>query len=448
MKTAQYLPAVAGEMQDTGCRMGAVILHPASCILHQIFFLTLFLGAAISAAAGNAAEVGAPIEVAAKAEGTRSQTWASAAWCEGAKCWLLAWREGFLNEADKGSDIWCARVSADGKALDPAGIRLTKGKGLKDRPRVASDGRNFLVVWEDLSNGKAWNVYAARVSGEGKPLDADGILVAGGESNQCRPDVAFAKGNYHVAWMSFNDGYSVLNARVSPEGRLLDAKGLAIFDFKKGLSNQAISPALASNGSDLIARVDAVGDRYGGGGCAFRALDGATGGATGAIQNCEQKGETIRGSVTAGKDGFLLSYTTGVTGSRPSTINLARLDKSGAPADGALALDAYSLPKSGYLTPFLNRGRMSVGRYGIAFDGKAYLVVTELDVKGRQIAGWRVSPEGKLLDDAGKGFAIAAEPGRNEILPFAAGGPEGASLVVYSELRGADDVKVLARVVK
>jgi len=390
-----------------------------------------------------AGETGAAIEVAAKAEGSHFQTWASAAWCEGGKCWLLAWREGYLNETEKGTDIWCARVSADGKALDPAGIRLTKGKGLKDRPRVASDGKGFLVVWEDLRKGKAWNVYAARVSAEGKALDTDGVLIAGGDNNQCRPDVAFAKGNYHVAWMSYNNYYSVLNARVSPEGKLLDAKGLELFDFKKGESYQAISPSLASNGSDLIARVDAVIDRYGSGGCAIRALDGVTGNASGAITKYDQNGETNRGSLAADKDGFLLSANLGMAFGAPCRFKLARLDKTGTPVDGALDLGR---PGSGFLSPWLVRGNIPNGRCGIAFDGKDYLVVTDMGDKYRQIVGWRVSADGKMADT--KGFAIAAEPGKNEILPSAAGGPEGVVLVVYSEVRGADDTKVLARIVK
>ena len=412
-------------------------------ILLFVSMLTLLPG--VNAVAG---EVGSAIEVASKAEGTRSQTWVSAAWAEEAKCWLTVWREGFLN--DQESDIWCARVSSDGKALDPAGIRLTKGKGLKDRPRVASDGKGFLVVWEDLRNGKDFDVYAARVSSEGKLLDAENVLVSGGENNQCRPDVAFAKGNYHVAWMHFGGYYSVLNARVSPDGKLLDAKGQEVFDFKKGTSYQAINPTLISNGSDLIARCDAVTERYTNGDTTLRALDGATGSATGAIVKYKQEGfvETFSGFVSFGKDGFLLSSTKAAFGGKPSPIVLARLDKALAPADGALVADASGLPKSGYLTPFIDRGPMPVCRYGIVFDGNDYVVVSEVGVKERQIVGWRVSAEGKLQGDARRGFDIAVVPGKNEILPCVASGPKGVCLVVYSEIRGADDVKVLARIAK
>jgi hypothetical protein len=415
--------------------------------------MTTVVAALLLGSAAAATDSGAPIEVAAKAEGTRSQTWASVAWAAESKCWLVTWREGYLNEPAKGSDICCARVSAAGKALDPAGIRLTKGPGLKDRPRVVSDGKGFLVVWEDLRNGKDWDVYAARVSAEGKTLDEGGFLVAGGDGNQCRPDVAFAKSNYVAAWMSFENGYGVLCARISPEGKLLDAKGQEAFVFKKGLNYQAINPTLASGGSELIATVDAARSKTNDGDLSIRPLDAATGGAAGAILSFPSNKETFRGSaLAAGKEGFLLARCKGADGSRGSFILLARLDKNGAPMDGALTTNQYMDPKSGYIpTPLLRdkpTAKLPVGRAGVAFDGKAYLVVTEQDVKGRQITGWRVSPEGKLLDDAGKGFAIAAEPGRNEILPAVAGGPEGTCLVVYSELRGADDVKVVARIVR
>ena len=59
--------------------------------------------------------------------------------------------------------------------LDPEGILVAGGPGNQSRPRVAFDGRNFVVVWEDMRNGKSYEVYAARVSPEGKVLDAGGV---------------------------------------------------------------------------------------------------------------------------------------------------------------------------------------------------------------------------------------------------------------------------------
>jgi hypothetical protein len=207
-----------------------------------------------------ASEPESAVDVAAKSEATRAQTWASLAWCEAGKCWLAAWREGYLNEPEKGTDIWCARISGDGKPLDPAGIRLAGGKGLKDRPRIASDGKSFFVVWEDLRDGiavggKGWDVYGA----DGK-VAGIATAIAGGNGNQCRPDVAFAGGHYLVAWHAFGGNYSVPCVRVAPDGKVLDATPNLLFrGGKTTMEIAAVGSILTSNGADVLAACRLVG---------------------------------------------------------------------------------------------------------------------------------------------------------------------------------------------
>jgi hypothetical protein len=103
------------------------------------------------------------------------------------------------------------------------------------------------VVWQDLRNGKDWDVYAARVSPEGKVLDPDGILVAGGAHNQAFPRVAWDGRNFQVVWQDFRSGnrYEVFGARVSPEGKPLEAAGEALASDKR---YQRYAPAVASPG--------------------------------------------------------------------------------------------------------------------------------------------------------------------------------------------------------
>ena len=93
--------------------------------------------------------VGPPVDVAPDVEGTRLQKWPCAAWCESAECWLVVWREGDI--AEQRTDIRCARVSAEGKALDPAGIRITSAAGLKDHAAVASDGTGMHALSTSMS---------------------------------------------------------------------------------------------------------------------------------------------------------------------------------------------------------------------------------------------------------------------------------------------------------
>jgi hypothetical protein len=65
-----------------------------------------------------------------------------------------------------------------------------------------------------------------------------------------------------------------------------------------------------------------------------------------------------------------------------------------------------------------------------------------------EIHGWFVGADGKPADDPKKGFVIAAEAGKSALLPTVAAGPKGVSLVVYTEFRGVDDAKLLARLIK
>lgn len=45
------------------------------------------------------------------------------------------------------------------------------------------------------------------------------------------------------------------------------------------------------------------------------------------------------------------------------------------------------------------------------------------------------------------GFKIAAETGKEHILPAVSAGPKGVCLVVNSELRAVEDLKLVARLV-
>jgi len=390
--------------------------------------------------AASAAQVSGPVEVAPRAEGARHQVWANAAWSNSAKCWLVAWREGYLNETE--SDIWYARMGADGKALDPAGVRLTSAKGLQDRPEVVSDGKGFLVVWEDLRSGKDWDVYAAQISGEGKVEKPDGFLVAGGAGNQCRPDVAFAKGNYVVVWQGYANGYGVYSARVSPAGRVLDAKAQTIGAFGQGIKNQVITPAVASNGTDVLAAMSPISQQYTRSCLTVGSIDAASGKWTGVpvkptSQKGDLRGEMIRTplvAVGAGEAVVLVRSTT-----RGALLSLRRFDKSGK----KLGESDLGKQSAGFFLP----------RYALAFDGTDYLVASGVAVvSGRrggqtvrtQVRGWRVAPDGKVQGD----FEIAANAGKDQMLPALATGPKGTCLAVYSEVRGADNVKVMARVVR
>jgi hypothetical protein len=161
---------------------------------------------------------------------------------------LIVWQAGRMQEGD----IVACRVGKDGKVLDEKPFAISTAEDDQERPKVAfgpsagsGPGGVFLVVWQDLRNEKDYDVYAARVTPEGKVLDADGILVSGGAHNQCKPRLAFDGENFIVAWMDFRNGiYQVYCARVSPDGKVLDPEGTAL-SGKGGLN---VEPAVASPG--------------------------------------------------------------------------------------------------------------------------------------------------------------------------------------------------------
>jgi hypothetical protein len=177
-------------------------------------------------------------------DGLRLQRHPAAAF--GKTVYLVAWCDG-TRQADKPTaDIYCARIEAGtGKVLDPKGIAVCSAPDLQEWPAVAFDGTNFLVVWQDLRNGKDYDIYAARVSEGGKVLEPDGFPVAKRSGNQARPAVGFANGNYLVVWMDARDYpvYGLYGTRVSTDGKVLDTEGKALDVLDPKLLAKAVPPA-------------------------------------------------------------------------------------------------------------------------------------------------------------------------------------------------------------
>ena len=412
----------------------------------------------------QAANAGAPIEVAAKAPETRNQSWASLAWSAEAKCWLVVWREGYLNE--KISDIWCARISADGKTMDPAGIKLTSGKGTKDIPRVASNGKGFLVIWDDFRNGKDWDVYATCVSGKGIVANKEPILIAGGEHNQCRPAIAFAKGNYFVEWMGFVDGvYSIYGVRVSPEGKIVgNPTTVATWEKpkkKKNKPKQGILPVLAANSNgDMLTSCYAVTGYQNTQHLTRRMINAETGEPLGPLSTPPK---TLRNRNVPGICGWYRERCASIT-MGPNTAMLvcsgfARLKSEKEISACLLAKNGDIIVLQELASTLANKNKFKplMPRPTTAFDGKNYLVISDCqfsldkkktrDPKHRiRLIGWQITPTGKVVDP--NGFMIAGEGDLDCMLPAVAAGPAGTCLVVYSEIRGVDNVKILARVIK
>jgi hypothetical protein len=125
------------------------------------------------------------------------------------------------------------------------------------RPSVASNGRDFFAVWSDRRDGVA-EVYGARIASDGSLLDPHGVLIAiapvesydvHAEWRYERPAVAFDGVNYVVVWSDARTAMpSVYMRHVVPAtGLPLEPDATAI---TPGLD--AVEPAVACNGPSCL----------------------------------------------------------------------------------------------------------------------------------------------------------------------------------------------------
>lgn len=242
----------------------------------RTIFTSVMIYAAVSTLAASGAEtlstemLLAPAD-AGKSEyypGGRDSYYPGAAF--GKDIYLIVWQAGRMQEGD----IYACRVDKSGKPLDEKPFIVSAAKDDQERPKVAfgasSSGGSgaagkgvFLAVWQDLRNEKDYDVYAARITPEGKILDTDGILISGGPKNQVRPRLGFDGENFIVAWQDARGGIYCARVSTDPakagQAALLDPDGILA---KKGGGEPAI--ASPGGGRSLIAlRTSAGPDRDG-----------------------------------------------------------------------------------------------------------------------------------------------------------------------------------------
>jgi hypothetical protein len=142
--------------------------------------------------------------------------------------WLAVWRD---NRNGGYNDIYGSRISASGTVTDPSGILISASAQAQGKPAVASDGTNYLVVWEEArSGGYSTDIYGIRIDDSGRQLDENAIAISTSTGSQAYPAVAFDNDSiYLVVWQDDRSGtYDIYGARVSTSGNVLDGPGIAI----------------------------------------------------------------------------------------------------------------------------------------------------------------------------------------------------------------------------
>lgn len=373
----------------------------------------------------------------------------------GKDVFLVAWQSGNLGEGDlrKGityaGDIAACRVDTAGKVLDAQPFPICAAKDLQEKPRVAFGGGVFLVVWHDLRTEKDWDVYAARVTPEGKVLDPDGFLVAGGKHNQALPQVAWDGKTFLVVWQDARSGdrYEIYGARVSREGKVLDVEGNLLVTDKAPVSR--FGPVVASasgEGKSLLfwlgshnnfARRPPAGSHF--------VLDGKVAekptyetpplGASKAKAPGGQYGQFPM-SLTAGPQSYLATWTTDIHLGRGGALN---------DAHAAIFKPDGQMDKTFPLTGKADKEPPRIRNSQSAWDGTGFIAAWDMyldKVKVRWPAEGvfvaRVSSEGQPAET----LQVSGTAESPAIKPAVASNAAGTTLIAYEKHPDKADVPI------
>jgi hypothetical protein len=339
--------------------------------------------------------------------------------------YLVVWQD-YRNSPVSGTDIYGVRVSTTGQVLDLSAIAVCSAGGDQIVPAVTAAGSGYLVVWEDYRNAGTTgaDVYGARVSGAGVVFDSSGMPISSASGDQRNPAAASNGTDHFVVWQDgrnlANQGFDIYGARVSSGGVVTDASGLPLTQA----AGAQYFPAVAFNGSEyFVAWSDER--NLGTSGIDVYGTRVSTAGAVldGAGTPVTQAaGDALFPAVASAGGGFLVVWEDGRNfGTTQEDIYGARVNGSGT------VLDSAGIPIS-VASDFQ-------AAPGVASTGTNYLVVWQdgrtSAITGVDLCGARVATDGTLQDPTG--FAINTGPAGQQFPKLASGSP-GLFLVVSQSL--------------
>ncbi len=165
---------------------------------------------------------------------------------------LVVWVDG----RNGNYDVYGTRVSGAGTVLDSTGIAISTATGLKRWPKVAHNGTNFLVVWQDGRNADN-DIYGARVSSTGTVLDPSGIALCTATGNQERPALTHNGLHFMAVWEDWRAGRTeVYGARVDSSGTVVDPSGIAIATLVMPTWDAKSQPTVTHDGDSFLVAWD------------------------------------------------------------------------------------------------------------------------------------------------------------------------------------------------
>ncbi len=299
--------------------------------------------------------------------------------------WLVVWKD---NRNGNYADIYGSRISASGTVTDPSGILIASSAQAQSMPAVASDGTNYLVVWQE-DRGGGPDIYGMRINASGRQLDEDAIAISTSVGNQEEPAVAFDNDSiYLVVWQDdrSGSGNDIYGARVSTSGNVLDPPGIGI----STTTGRQQFPSVAFDGTNFLVVWDdernspTADDIYG----TLVKPDASVVTPAGNIIADDASWQR-NPSVAFDGTNYLVVWGNYASGSFNADIYGVRVNQSGYPVDAssfAIMVDEY-----GQWYPVVD------------FDGTNYLVVwfDRRNSNASDIYGTRITPHAAVLDASG-----------------------------------------------
>jgi MYXO-CTERM domain-containing protein len=154
---------------------------------------------------------------------------------------------GYLVAWVSGGNVLATRVTAAG-AKQGSNLVISQAQDVQSNPTVASNGTDYLVAWQD-SRGPSVDVYAARVTSTGTIVDGAGLALSTAGNAQSFPSAASNGTEYLVVWQdlrsfSTNDIYF---RRVPVTGNSFTGEALV-----SNAAGHQLRPSVTSNGSDFL----------------------------------------------------------------------------------------------------------------------------------------------------------------------------------------------------
>ncbi|HXK60800.1 MAG TPA: hypothetical protein PLP42_13000 [Acidobacteriota bacterium] len=168
----------------------------------------------------------------------------------GKESFLVTWFSGSYRSGAWEWDIFGRIVSSDGQTVSDE-FAIATGPLGQTESAVSSDGTNFLVAWQDNRNGLDYDLYAARVSESGALLDDPPIPVNPDAGSGGRfPRIAHNGQNWLIVWQEDSSELRfVFGTQIASDGSVLEPSSVPISVWSDDLP---YFPAVASDGENFL----------------------------------------------------------------------------------------------------------------------------------------------------------------------------------------------------